>query len=167
MAHYMIHLNTSNSKMKKGIIISIVLLLLLSVVAIYFYLNRDTSVFNKNATLSSIEFKDKVNIYVFWAEGCSHCEELYEYLEPLQKEYKNTFNIYGFEVSKNKINQDIMDSFKEELGGKKWEYSVPYFIIGDESMEGFSVGDKDEIIETILIKYENLNDINKFENIIK
>lgn len=153
--------------MKKSIIISIVLLLIISVVILCFYLNRDTSVYNKNAVLSSIEFKDKVNIYVFWAEGCSHCEELYQYLEPLQKEYKNTFNIYGFEVSKNKINQDIMDSFKEELGGKKWEYTVPYYIIGDESMEGFSAGMKDEISETILIKYENLHNINKFENIIK
>ncbi len=152
--------------MRNKIIISLLLLISVSLI-VYIFLNRDTSILNKNATINDIKIEDKVNIYVFWSENCSHCEELYQYLEPLQKEYKNVFNIYGFEVSKNKINQDIMDSFKEELGEKKWSYTVPYYIIGDESMEGFSVGMKKEVLETILIKYENLKDINKFENILK
>ncbi len=152
--------------MKNKIIVSIFLLVLVSMTT-YFFLNRDIPTFNKNATLNSIEFKNKVNIYVFWAEGCPHCEELYEYLELIQKDYKKYFNVYGFEISKNKENKDIMDMFKVELGNKKGEYSVPYYIIGDKSLEGFSIEMKDDILDTILKEYENLEEINKFENIIK
>lgn len=44
---------------------------------------------------------------------------------------------------------------------------MPYIIIGDEVVEGFIPSMKEEILNIILNKYENLDEINHFENIIK
>ena len=121
----------------------------------------------RESNLSDIRFEDKVNIYFFWGSGCPHCEDFFTFLDEVNKEYGQYFKVYAFEVWNNKTNAEIMDNFKKELKGKVGQYSVPYIIIGDEVVEGFIPSMKEEILNIILNKYENLDSINHFENIIK
>lgn len=121
----------------------------------------------RESKLTDIKFEDKVNIYFFWGDGCPHCEDFFAFLDEVNKEYGKYFKVYAFEVWNNKTNAEIMDSFKKELNGKVGKYSVPYIIIGDEVVEGFIPSMKEEILNIILNKYENLDEINHFENIIK
>lgn len=124
------------------------------------------SYINKNSKFDDIRIEsEKINIYVFWGDGCPHCEELLIFLENIYKEYKEQVNIYAFEVWYNNENGKIMDLFLDELDGKVGSRSVPYFIIGDKSFEGYTSNMDEEIINTIISKYKNRESINKFENI--
>lgn len=98
--------------------------------------NRTVAYLNKDAQLSDIKKeKGKVNIYMFWGNGCPHCKAQWEYLEALRSEYPNDFNVYGFEVWYNKSNLELLTQFSEAMGDGDVN-SVPYTIIGDKSYEG-------------------------------
>lgn len=122
---------------------------------------------NKTASLGDIVFEDKVNIYMFWGDGCPHCEDFFNYIAMITPEYGNYFNLYGFEVWYNAENRVIMDKFKKELLGETGVYEVPYIIIGDEVIEGFAMSMGEEVLNLILDKYDNLDSINKYSKIIK
>lgn len=98
--------------------------------------NRTIAYMNKDASTSDIRReKGKVNIYMFWGNGCPHCKAQWEYLESLRKDYANDVNIYGFEIWYNKDNGALLDKFAEAIGDKDVN-SVPYTIIGDKSFRG-------------------------------
>ena len=59
-----------------------------------------------------------------------------------------------------------MDKFGEILNDDTKKRSVPYFIIGDKSYSGYSASLDEEIKNTIIEKYNNKDNINKFEDII-
>ncbi|MCI8588778.1 MAG: thioredoxin family protein [Bacilli bacterium] len=120
----------------------------------------------KDATLDTIDQEaDKVNIYVFWGDGCPHCEELFEFLDNNKKKYGKYFNAYGFEVWYNDENGKLLDQIKEELGEETGSRGVPYFIIGDKAMSGFDGSMKKEIEDLILSKYKTRKDIKKFKSL--
>lgn len=127
----------------------------------------ETVKINRNSTLSDITFQnDKINLYFFWGAGCPHCEELFSFLESIQNEYGKYFNVYAFEVWYNEENGKIMDYFLEEFNDNVGKRSVPYFIIGDEPFEGYNSSKNDTIINTILSKYKDRNNIKNFESIL-
>lgn len=51
--------------------------------------------------------KEEVNLYLFWGDGCPHCEAEQEYLEDLQKEFDN-LKITKYEVWHNEDNNQLM-----------------------------------------------------------
>lgn len=111
----------------------------------------------KDAIIDEIDYQSKkINIYVFWGNGCPHCEELFEFLESIKSEYGKYFNVYGFEIWHNKSNGEIMDQLKEKLGEKRGSRSVPYYIIENKSMLGFDESKKEEIKNLIIYQYKNL-----------
>lgn len=127
-----------------------------------------TPIFTRTAKLSDITFEqDKINIYFFWGDGCPHCEELFTFLESIKDEYNEYFNLYGFEVWYNEDNGKIMDYFQEKLGETVGSRSVPYYIIGDKSFAGYSSNMNKEILDTIKEKYNNRQDIKKFEGVLE
>lgn len=98
--------------------------------------NRTIAYMNKDVELSDIKReKGKVNIYMFWGNGCPHCKSQWEYIEALRKEYPNDFNVYGFEVWHKDGNTGLMDKFAKAIGDENVN-SVPYTIIGDKSFRG-------------------------------
>ena len=119
---------------------------------------------NRYSELSDIVFEDdKVNIYFFWGNGCSHCEEQFAFLDDIQEEYGNYFNAYAFEVWYNQTNAEILADFAEANGDTV--KGVPYTIIGEKSFNGFGSSIKSEYKKTII---EQVNkDYDVYNHIIK
>lgn len=124
-------------------------------------------IINRNSDIDEIVFsKDKINIYIFWGYGCPHCEELFSFLESIHAEYEEYYNIYAFEVWRNENNGLLMDKFLEYFGDNVGPRSVPYFIIGDQIFKGYSSNMNEEIINTIISKYNSREYIDNFETLI-
>lgn len=123
---------------------------------------------NRYSELSDIHFDDdKINFYVFWGNGCIHCEHLFEYLDEIWPNYNQHFNLYAFEIWDNEDNVKIMDYFMEQLGQPTGQATTPTFIIGDQLFQGFSDSSKQEIIDTIKSKYENRYSIHDFSGVLE
>lgn len=150
--------------------------ILLFIVGIVYNINRinrensniDTSMINKDAKLEDVVIDDnKINMYFFWGDGCSHCEKLFKFLNTISGEYSKYVNVYAFEVWNNEENAKLMDEFNKALDLDTPSGSVPFFIIGDKAFSGYKAESNDIIKETIIDKYNNRENINKFEDIIK
>ena len=97
---------------------------------------RKVAYLNKDAELADIKReKGKVNIYMFWGNGCPHCKAQWETLETMRKKYPNDFNVYGFEVWYDHENLEILKKFAAAMGDDDVD-AVPYTIIGEQSFSG-------------------------------
>ncbi len=96
--------------------------------------------------------EDKVNIYLFRGQGCSHCYEFLEYLESIIDDYGKYFNVVTFEVWNDTTNNDLMEKvaakFEEEASG------VPYIVIGEKTFSGYSSSMNEELQSLIKEEYE-------------
>lgn len=123
---------------------------------------------NRYSELSDIHFDDdKINFYVFWGNGCIHCEHLFEYLDEIWPNYSQYFNLYAFEIWDNEDNVKIMDYFMEQLGRPTGQAATPTFIIGDQLFQGFSDASKQEILNAIKTKYDNRSSIQDFSGVLE
>lgn len=182
-----VNLNTPfPQKTKKRIILSLisVIIIILSVI-LYFMSSSMNQVkthqeenkqnqISKN-TQTNIEFskmtekdikssKNKVNVYVFWGDGCPHCKHLAQFFNSNKSELKDKMNLYTFEVWKDSTNLKFMKDFGKFLG--ETPQGVPYMIIGDKTFSGFAESDektKDEIINLIKQGYQNSSKIDKYQ----
>ena len=182
-----VNLNTPfPQKTKKRIILSLisVIIIILSVI-LYFISSSMNQVkthqeenkqnqTSKN-TQTNIEFskmtekdikssKNKVNVYVFWGDGCPHCKHLAQFFDSNKSELKDKMNLYTFEVWKDSTNLKFMKDFGKFLG--ETPQGVPYMIIGNKTFSGFAESDeetKDEIINLIKHDYQNSSKIDKYQ----
>ncbi len=96
--------------------------------------------------------ENKVNVYLFRGNGCSHCHEFLEYLSSIIDEYGKYMNIVTYEVWENQDNGALMekvaDKFEEEASG------VPYIVIGEKTFSGYSASMNEEIQNLIKSEYE-------------
>lgn len=112
------------------------------------YYNSYELIFKKDASVNDIKkVKNKVNVYLFWGDGCPHCEDAYEWLNSIKDKYKNFFNLYGFEIWYSDNNRIMAEKMSEKLGNKIT--GVPFFIIGNQTYSGFNDKSKEELIEII------------------
>ena len=121
--------------------------------------NEDkTSESTTNIKLDNITKKDsKVNIYLFWGDGCPHCKEEKLFLKSIENEYGNLFNVYEFEVWHNEENEKIMKEFGKAMDDNLT--GVPYTIIGKESIKGFNGSKKEQILDAIINESKNNYDV--------
>ena len=145
--------------MKKIIIILLSLFLVIPINT--FALSKDYKDITASITGDKIE-KDKINLYLFYSEVCPHCHDEMEYLESIKDNYKDVLNIYTYEVTKNENNSKMMNSTKELLGIT--QPYVPFTVIGDEYIIGFSDATKKDI-ESIIDKYTKEEKTEKTFNI--
>ena len=96
--------------------------------------------------------KEKINIYLFYGEGCPHCEELKNYLNSLDNKEKSYFNIYTFEVWNNSTNQQFMKDSAKYLN--KEVSGVPFLIIGNKTFEGYNESMNIKIKKAIKTEYK-------------
>lgn len=96
--------------------------------------------------------KEKINIYLFYGEGCPHCEELKKFLNSLGNKEKSYFNIYTFEVWNNSTNQQFMKDSAKSLN--KEVSGVPFLIIGNKTFEGYSESMNIKIKKAIETEYK-------------
>lgn len=101
--------------------------------------------------------KNKINLYLFWREGCVYCYQEKAYLETLKKEYGNLFQINEFEISKSSKNMKILEYFSGKMGDNVT--GVPYTIIGNKSFTGFADSYKEEFIKTIKEQHKDSYDV--------
>lgn len=120
--------------------------------------------FTKNTETDIKPSKDKLNIYIFWGDGCPHCKHLAEFLGEKQSEIGDKISLYTFEVWKNKNNLSFLKSFGKFLGENP--KGVPYIIIGNKTYSGFSETDeetKQEIINLIKTEANKTDKIDKYQ----
>jgi len=109
--------------------------------------------------------EEKINIYLFYGNGCPHCAKEEEVLKNLEEKYKDKLNIYKYETWDNAENRKLMLEVKEMLGEEKRE-SVPFTIIGDETYLGYS-GWVGVDIEKQIRNYLELDEIKKEETVVE
>ena len=86
-----------------------------------------------------------VNAYLFWGEGCPHCEQKKNFLSNLKKKYPSLI-IKDFEINKNSNNTAL---FKKAIDKFKiTNIGVPLLIIGDKYFIGYSSTISPTAIET-------------------
>lgn len=120
--------------------------------------------FAKNTEADIKPSKDKLNIYIFWGDGCPHCKHLAEFLGEKQSEIGDKISLYTFEVWKDKNNLAFLKSFGKFLGENP--KGVPYIIIGNKTYSGFSETDeetKQEIIDLIKTEASKTDKIDKYQ----
>ncbi len=127
--------------------------------------NTQTNIgFSKMTEKDIKSSKNKVNVYVFWGDGCPHCKHLAQFFDSNKSELKDKMNLYTFEVWKDSTNLKFMKDFGKFLG--ETPQGVPYMIIGDKTFSGFAESDektKDEIINLIKQGYQNSSKIDKYQ----
>ena len=129
--------------MKKFLII----LLLITIIPINYYAISE-SYKDKVADIVSVQITDeKANLYLFHGQECPHCEEERNWLKEIEEKYKDSLNVYYFEVWNNEDNAKLMDKVKEVFEIKK--NGVPLTIIGEKYYIGFSKAMSPSIEKTI------------------
>lgn len=94
-----------------------------------------------------IKNDDKVNIYLFYSKICPHCQKEEKYFETLKEKYQDKINIYTYEVTENKTNNELMKNLKKEL--KENNQGVPFTIIGSKTFLGYDESFNERIENTI------------------
>ena len=104
---------------------------------------------------------NKVTLYLFHGNGCPHCAAEIEYLDTIEKEYKD-LEIVKYEVWYNDENanllQDVYKAFDITRNG------VPTTVIGNTVIQGFGDGTGSKIERAIKFYTKN-NYIDQVENI--
>ena len=108
--------------------------------------------------------EDKVNIYIFWGDGCPHCKHLAEFFNQHRSEVEKMANLYTLEVWKNSDNLTLMKNFGKFLG--ETPKGVPYFIIGNKTFSGYSESDtktQKQILESIKTESQKSTKTDKYQ----
>ena len=136
----------------------------------YINLPKITNEYNKDENTNLKEFDitvnvdnisydpNKVNIYLFWGDGCPHCENAKIFFDSIENEYGKYYKLNMFEVWSSKTNQEILRQFSTKMSGSE-AGGVPYIIIGEDVYSGFNYSYKDSIIKSIMSQYKNSYDV--------
>lgn len=97
--------------------------------------------------------EEPINVYLFWGDGCPVCANLKEYFNNLDSSYNKYFNLVQYEIWYNEENRDLMHKVGDSLN--QTYYALPFLVIGDEIMVGFSEAKKEYILDRIIEEYNN------------
>ena len=100
----------------------------------------------------NVNAEEKLNLYLFFGEGCPHCAMEKEYLKELKKEYKE-LNVIKYEVWYNEENSSFLKQIANETN--KSLTGVPVTIIGQTIITGFKESTEQQIKRAIDYYLEN------------
>lgn len=148
--------NKSKEKKNNNIIIIVALCIIIIVVAVILIIgvtsSKNVTRTLKKQTAANIEFDNKkINVYLFYGDGCPHCEELIEFLDDLPEKYDKYFDLYTMEVWYNQKNSKLMEKLVAELDSEV--KGVPCLIVGDQVFFGYSEATGKEIKKAIKEEY--------------
>jgi len=111
--------------------------------------NSGQAIKDSNETIEKNEELEyeKINVYLFWGDGCSACARTKTFFETMDEDYKKYYNLIKYEVWKNKENRDLMSSVGKLLNESP--SAVPYLVIGNISITGYN-NSKDNYIKQII-----------------
>lgn len=100
----------------------------------------------------------KVNIYVFYSRTCIHCAAEEVYLDKLKSE-DSSLSLYRYEITDSKENQELMKKVGDLLNTNI--STVPFVIIGNRTITGFTEGVSDISIDSAItyVKEHNVRDL--------
>lgn len=100
----------------------------------------------------------KVNIYVFYSHTCIHCAAEEVYLDKLKTE-DSSLSVYRYEITDSKENQELMKKVGDLLNTNI--STVPFVIIGNRTITGFTEGISDVSIDSAItyVKEHNVRDL--------
>lgn len=92
-------------------------------------------------------YADEINMYLFYGDGCPHCAALEDYLE---SEYGNDkdLKLYRYEVWNSTSNVKLWEKVQDTLGEEA--KGVPYFVVGDQVVQGFMEGATEKKIDKVI-----------------
>lgn len=93
-----------------------------------------------------------INIHLFYGNGCPHCAHEKQFLEEYLRDNEDV-KLYTYEVWYNSSNQDLLSKVQEKLNNK--QSGVPYTVIGDKVIIGYSDGVTDVNIKKYIDNYKN------------
>lgn len=103
--------------------------------------------------------KENVNLYLFWGDGCPHCEAEQEFLTEIEEEFPN-LKITKYEVWHNQKNQELLNLIASKTN--QTLTGVPVTIIGQTTIKGFATPTEQEIKRAVEYYSEN-----KHQDIVK
>ncbi len=83
---------------------------------------------------AKIEAQEKVSLYLFWSDGCPHCQEEKIFLAKLVEKYPQ-LEIKDYEVSSSQTNAALLKKAGDSLGVNV--SGVPFTVIGQEYFVGY------------------------------
>ena len=89
-----------------------------------------------------------LNIYLFYGDGCPHCEAFMEYMDGLSDEEKSRFELVKYEVWYDEDNGTLMNDVAKAIGDSDVT-GVPYIVIGKKSFSGYSEASNNDIQSAI------------------
>lgn len=110
-----------------------------------------------------IEKDGKINVYLFWGDGCSHCKNAKVFFSELENEYGEYYNLILYEIWGNQSNNDLLYDVASELGISV--RGVPFILIGEQYFSGYSSSSKEKIKNAIIEEYNNDNYIDIVEKV--
>ncbi len=124
-----------DTKVLKGFGIFLLIFVLI-VVGLVVYDNMTRVEVLKQDHVSDVTFvEDKKNMYIFWGNGCSHCEELRVFLEDQADLWRDDYQIFSFETWDDEENATLMDDILALLDREN--EGTPTVIIGDTVLVGY------------------------------
>lgn len=77
---------------------------------------------------------ERLDVYLFWATGCPHCEREIDFLERLEKEQAR-LRVHYLEVRRDTRAREAFLAIVERLGIE--DPAVPLTLVGDTPMRGY------------------------------
>lgn len=109
----------------------------------------------KAEELPEVTDHEKVKVYLFRGEGCSHCYDFLTYFIDTYKDYEDYFEIVVYESWNNSANQELMLAVKEKVG-EDVDVAVPFIVVGSNyEVTGFNDEIGEKIIATALKEYQS------------
>lgn len=93
---------------------------------------------NPDLTKYNMPNSKRVNIYIFRADGCQNCKNLYtNYIaNKLLNTHGDKIKIITYEIRNNKINYGLLDAAKALLNEQAGSYATPMVFIGNKTFSG-------------------------------
>ena len=110
---------------------------------------------------NSISYNEKINLYLFYGDGCPHCAKEEKFFDSISKEYGNSYNLVKLETWNNQNNQKLKELVVDKLIEDgyivlddtttidNYYKPVPLLIIGNKAFLGYSDTMNDTIISSI------------------
>lgn len=103
---------------------------------------------------------DTIKAYLFYGDGCPHCADEEKFFEEYLGENEDV-ELVRYEVWKNAENRELLSKVQDKLNNHKT--GVPFLVIGDTVLLGYTEGITDENIKDIIEEYRNDS---KYEDVV-
>lgn len=78
---------------------------------------------------------NKLNIYLFYGEGCPHCAKEREFLKDIRQDYSDEVEVYEFEIYYDYENADLFNKVTNRMDTDI--AGVPFLVVGNQYIVGY------------------------------